>query len=122
MTTDAETMDAAEAEERETSDPAGEALAVTFDDLSVLSEGGIEVFVLNLELAEANPPYFIEVAGRRFAYSSITFLLKGHSAALPAFVREHEAEGRLVLLVQRRNRYIAYVHDPAAGEDAEEQA
>ncbi len=89
-------------------------LAVGFDDLNVLTEDGIEVFTLNMNASPDLPPYYVEVAGRRFAYSSTSFLLKGHSATLPAFIRAHQAEGRLVILIERDNRYMAYVHDPAA--------
>ena len=37
-------------------------------------------------------------------------------------VREHEAEGHLVLLGERDDRYMRYVHDPAAIEDDEDEA
>ncbi len=89
-------------------------LAVGFDDMVVLSEGGVDVFVLNLDADPEVPPYYIDVAGRRFAFSGVTFLVRGHSAQLSQFVREHEAEGRLLLLGERRDRYFAYVFDPAA--------
>lgn len=89
-------------------------LAVGFDDMTVLSEGGVDVFLLDWVQAEDVPPYYIDVAGRRFAYTAVTFLTKGHSAQLPDFVRAQEAEGKLVILVEREGRYLAYVHDPNA--------
>ncbi len=95
-------------------------LAVGFEDLGVLTEDGIEVFILNMNESPDVPPYYVDVAGRRFAYANQSFLIKGHSATLPAFVREHEAERRLVILVERHNRYMAYVHDPDAPTDDDE--
>lgn len=95
-------------------------LAVGFDDLGVLTEDGVEVFTLNMNESPEVPPYYVDIAGRRFAYSSQSFLIKGHSATLPAFVRQHEADGHRVILVERNNRYMAYIHDPAAETDDEE--
>lgn len=89
-------------------------VAIGFDDMTVLSEGGVDVFLLDMEPSEDVPPYYIDVAGRRFVYTAITFLTKGHSAQLPDFVREQEAEGKLVVLVERGGRYLAYAHDPSA--------
>jgi hypothetical protein len=97
-------------------------VAVGFDDMTVLSEGGVDVFLLNMEEFEDVPPYYIDVAGRRFSYTAITFLTKGHSAQLPDYVREQEAAGNLVIIGERGGRYLAYLHDPTvvAEEDAEE--
>jgi hypothetical protein len=89
-------------------------LAIGFDDMTVLSEGGVDVFLLDWVQADDVPPYYIEVAGRRFAYTAVTFLTKGHSAQLPDYVRAQEADGNLVLFVEREGRYLAYVHDPDA--------
>jgi hypothetical protein len=96
-------------------------LAVGFDDMTVLSEGGIDVFLLNMEDFEDVPPYYIDVAGRRFAYSSTTFPTKGHSAMLPDFVREQEEAGNLVVIGERGGRYLAYVHDPNAAVEEDEE-
>lgn len=95
-------------------------VAVTFDDMTVLSEGDVDVFVLNWNDTDEPPPYWVDVAGRRFGFTSTTFLVVGHRALLSDYVREQEAAGRLVLLVERFNRFLAYVHDPAA--QAEEDA
>ena len=100
-------------------------LAVTFDDMTVLSEGGADVFVVNLNGRGEPPPYYVDVGDRRFRFEGATFLIQGHSAILPGWVREHEDGGRLVLLGERDDRYLRYVHDPAAeededGEDAED--
>ncbi len=95
-------------------------LALTFDDMTVLAEDDFEVFVYNmLELSDV-PPFYIDVAGRRFAYASKTFPVKGHGATLPPYIREEEAAGHLVLLGERNGRYMAYVHDPEAVYDAAE--
>jgi hypothetical protein len=96
-------------------------LAVGFDDMTVLSEDDLELFVLNLDEDPDLPPFYVDVAGRRFAYSSTTFPVKGHSATMPPFVREQEAAGNLVLLVERNNRYMAYVYDPNAVYDDEDE-
>ncbi len=95
-------------------------LAVTFEELSVLAEGGIEVFVLNMSALRDVPPFYIDVAGRRFAYTATTFPVKGHGATLPPFVRAEEAAGHLVMLGERSGRYLAYVYDPAAVYDDED--
>ncbi len=97
-------------------------LALGFDDLDVLEEDGIEVFVLNMNESPDVPPYYVDVAGRRFSYSGVTFLVRGHSAALPGFVRDHEAAGRLTLMVERNSRYIAYVYDPTAIAEDDDEA
>ena len=96
---------------------------VGFDDLTVLSEGEADVFVLNLNGEEGPPPYYVTVNGRRFSFTGETFLIFGHSAMLSDWVREQEAEGMLVLLAEREDRYLRYVHDPAAElEEAESEA
>ena len=102
---------------------ASNALSVGFDDLTVLSTAGVDVFVLDLdpERYPDVPPYYVEVEGRRFAFTATTFLQQGHGANLPNYVREQEAEGKLVLLVERMERYYAYVHDPNAVEEDEEE-
>jgi hypothetical protein len=92
-------------------------IATGFDDMTVLSEGGVDVFILNLEEYEDVPPYYVDVAGRRFAYASVTFPVKGQGASLPRFVRETEAEGKLVIMVERKERYLAYIHDPNAEDE-----
>lgn len=94
-------------------------LAATFDQMDVLAEDGFEVFVLNIEEREELPPFYIDVHGRRFAFTSTTFPVKGHGATLPPFVRAEEAAGHIVLLAVRGDRYMAYVHDPAAPADDE---
>ena len=94
-------------------------LAATFNDMTVLSEDGLDVFLLNLDQYEDAPPYYLDVAGRRFAYSSTTFPVKGQGAQMPGFIREQEAAGNLVLLGERKGRYLAYIHDPNAETDDE---
>jgi hypothetical protein len=96
-------------------------LVVTFDEMSVLTEDGIELFVLDMgDLADV-PPFYIDVAGRRFSYASATFPVKGHGATLPPFVRAEEAAGHLLLLGERGGRYLAYVHDPDTVVDDEDE-
>ena len=97
-------------------------LAVTFDEMTVLSEGGADVFIVNLNDYEDTPPYYIDAGGHRFHFDGATFLIKGHSAVMPQWVHENEAEGRLVILGERDERYLRYVYDPAdEAEDEEEE-
>jgi hypothetical protein len=96
------------------------ALTVGFDDMTVLSEGGVEVFLLNLDAQEGPPPYYVDVNDQRFHLGSNSFPIFGHSASLPRFVREHEEEGQLVLLVERDGRYLTYLHDPTVADEEDE--
>jgi hypothetical protein len=101
------------------------ALTVTFDDLYVLTsedpEGEVDLFALNWNEQPGLPPYYITVAERRFAFTGATYLVRGHGAGLPRFVRGEEAEGRLVMLVEREDRLLVYVHDPAAEAEDEDK-
>jgi len=101
-----------------------EPVEVGFDELDLLTDGGAEVFVLTLNERAAPPPYYVTAEGRRFSYTGNTFMLLGRGAELPRFVAEREEEGVLVLLVERHDRYLAYVHDPAeeAGDDDDTEA
>jgi hypothetical protein len=99
---------------------AGTEIAVTFDDMTVLSEEGVDVFVLNWNDEEDPPPYYVDVGDRRFAFSSSTFQVNGHGPWLPGQLREHEAEGRIPLLVERDDRYYLYLHDPDEGAEEDE--
>jgi hypothetical protein len=94
-------------------------IAAGFNDMTVLTEEGVDVFILDLNELDDVPPYYIDVAGRRFAYSATTFPVKGQSALLPKFVRATEAEGKLVIMVERQGRYLAYIHDPNAETEEE---
>ena len=94
-------------------------VAVTFDDMTVLSEDGVDLFVLNWNEFVEPPPFYVDVAGRRFVYSSQTMLVAGRGALLSDFVREQEAEGVTVLLVERDDRFMLYLHDPATGAEDE---
>lgn len=97
-------------------------LAVSFDDMTVLSEDGIDVFVLNLNEGPEPPPYYVDVDGRRFHFSGETFLVFGHSAVLPRYVREHEEQDELVLVVERDGRYMPYLFDPHEDDDEDDEA
>ncbi|MSQ42362.1 MAG: hypothetical protein EXR65_04925 [Dehalococcoidia bacterium] len=98
------------------------AITLTFDDLSVLSTGGVDVFTLDMGEAPQPPPYYVTVDGRRFRFTGATYLERGHGAVLPAWVRSEEAAGRLTLFVRRGERLLAYVHDPAETEEDEGEA
>lgn len=96
-------------------------LEVGFDDLTVLSEGESDVFVLNLNGDDQPPPYYITVNGRRFSFTGDTFLIFGHSASLSNWAREQQEQGLLPLLAERDDRYLRYLHDPAAALEEEDE-
>lgn len=94
---------------------------VSFDDMGVLEdESGTQAFILDWNLDEAPPAYYLNVEGRRFSYTGETLLVKGHGAKFGRIVREHEAAGRLAVFVERAGRLLIYVHDPAAPDDDDE--
>lgn len=101
-------------------------VTVTFDDMFVLETGGSPAFAINWNEEPTPPPYYITVDGRRFAYTGMTFLIRGHGAPLPNWVRDEEGAGHLVLFVERNNRLMGYSFDPSAtddeGEDGEGDA
>lgn len=96
---------------------------VSFEDMGVLVDEntGAEAFILDWNLDPAPPPYYLNVEGRRFAYSGETLLVKGHGAKFGGIVKAHEAAGRIALFVEREGRLMIYVHDPAATEDDAEE-
>jgi len=96
------------------------AVTVGFEDLYLLSESGVDVFVLDLSRDAGQPPYYISAEGRRFAFTGRTFLNPGWHTALPREIQAEEAEGRLALLVERPKRFYLYLHDPAAEAEAED--
>jgi hypothetical protein len=116
---DGATMTSEMAAEASTDEEQATELAVGFDDLFVLSTGGVDAFVLNWNESETAPPFYVDVGDRRFAFTSDTYLVTGHGAQLPEFLSAEEAEGRLTLLVEREGRYLVYSHDPNAPEDDE---
>lgn len=92
---------------------------VTFDEMTVLSEDGVDVFHLNLVEEAQTPPYYVVVDGRRFAFSGRTYLIQGHGAVMPRELAEEQEAGRLPIIVERGDRYYLYLHDPAAEADSE---
>lgn len=90
--------------------------AYSMDDLYVVSEGGVDVAVLNLTDLPQVPPYYVDIDGRRFVFTSRTYPIKGHAAQMPREVQAESDAGRLALLVERGPRYYLYVCDPAAAE------
>ncbi len=90
-----------------------EPVEVGFDDLDLITDEGVEVFVLPLNERVGPPPFYITAAGQRFHYGGETFLVQGRGAELPRFLAERDGEGVLVLLVERFDRYLVYLHDPA---------
>lgn len=96
----------------------------TFEDMYVLTAEDVDAFAINWNERETPPPYFVIVDGRRFAYTGMTYLVRGYGAALPRWVKEEEEAGRLVLFVERDDRLLAYVYDPTleVDEDAAGEA
>lgn len=95
-------------------------VSVTFDDFYVLTAEDIDAFALNWNERDAPPPFYVDVDGKRFAYTGLTFLVRGYGAALPRWVREEDAAGHLVLFVERDDRLLSYVYDPAAEVEEDE--
>ena len=97
-------------------------VSLTFDDFYVLSAEDIDAFAVNWNERESPPPFYVDVDGKRFAYTGLTFLVRGFGAALPRWVREEEAANHLVLFVERDDRLLAYSYDPNAEAEEEEEA
>jgi len=93
---------------------------VTFEDMYVLAAGDMDAFALNWNERDTPPPFYVVVDGKRFAYTGLTFLVRGYGAALPKFVQEEEQAGRLALFVERDDRLLSYVYDPEAEVEDEE--
>ncbi|MEX2375179.1 MAG: hypothetical protein WD942_06275 [Dehalococcoidia bacterium] len=100
-----------------TDDPTS--IEVTFEDMYVLAAGDVDAFAINWNEEGDPPPFYVAVDGKRFAYTGLTFLVRGYGAALPQFVREEEQAGHLVLFVERDSRLLSYVYDPEAEADDE---
>jgi hypothetical protein len=81
----------------------------------------VDAFAINWNERETPPPYHVIVDGKRFAYTGMTYLVRGYGAALPQWVKEEEEAGHLVLFVERADRLLAYVYDPDA-EDEDDEA
>lgn len=95
-------------------------VTLTFEDSYVLSTEDVDAFAFNWNDEPEPPPYYVNVDGHRFSYTGLTFLVRGHGAELPDWVKENEAEGRLVLFVERGTRLLAYVFDPSADTDTDQ--
>jgi hypothetical protein len=101
--------------------PQSKVMTVGFQDLHMVSSGGVDVFALNLNDWPNPPPFYLEVDGRLFSLQpSNTYLVTGHGAALPTWITAEEAEGRLTLLAEREDRYLVYSHDSLAIEEDDE--
>ncbi|MEX2228619.1 MAG: hypothetical protein WEB13_03175 [Dehalococcoidia bacterium] len=98
-------------------DERSQTLIATYDDFELLGTGDVDAFVLDLNERPGTPPFFVHVDGRRFVLQRDTFLVRGHGATMPQWIREQESDGRLVLLAERDGRYIVYVFDPDATDD-----
>jgi hypothetical protein len=99
-------------------------MTLAFSDLYLVSTEGGDVFALNLNEWDHPPPFYLDIEGRVFAMQpSNTYLVTGYGAGLPEFIQSEEAEGRLTVVVEREERYLAYSHDTAAvDEDDEKEA
>jgi hypothetical protein len=105
-------------------DAESKTMTVGFNDLYVVTTGGVDVFAMNLNDWEGAPPYYLSVEGREFALQpSNTYLVTGHGADLPAWLQAEEIEGHLTVLAERGGRYLVYSHDTTAvPEEDEEEA
>ena len=97
-------------------------LDITFNDLNILSTGGVDVLVLNLNEWNNDIPFYLEIDQRLFALQpSNTHLVSGHGAQLPNWITNEESEGRLTILVERNERYLVYIHDTLAIDEDEDE-
>ena len=97
-------------------------LDITFNDLNMLSTGGVDVLVLNLNEWNSDIPFYLEIDQRLFALQpSNTHLVSGHGAQLPNWITNEESEGRLTILVERNERYLVYIHDTLAIDEDEDE-
>ena len=97
-------------------------LDITFNDLNILSTGGVDVLVLNLNEWNSDIPFYLEIDQRLFALQpSNTHLVSGHGAQLPNWITNEELEGRLTILVERNERYLVYIHDTLAIDEDEDE-
>ena len=97
-------------------------LDITFNDLNILSTGGVDVLVLNLNEWNSDIPFYLEIDQRLFALQpSNTHLVSGHGAQLPNWITNEELEGRLTILVERNERYLVYIHDTLAIEEDDDE-
>mgnify|MGYP001309759289 FL=1 len=93
-------------------------LDITFNDLNILSTGGVDVLVLNLNEWDNDIPFYLDIDERIFALQpSNTYLVSGHGAQLPIWITDEESEDRLTILVERNERYLVYSHDTLATDD-----
>lgn len=97
-------------------------VSLTFEAFYVLTAEDIDAFAVNWNEEPSPPPYYVDVDGKRFAYTGLTFLVRGYGAELPRWVKEEEAAGHLVLFVEREERLLAYSYDPAAEVEEEAEA
>lgn len=101
-------------------------LNITFNDLNMLSTGGVDVLVLNLNEWNSDIPFYLEIEmkdiRRLFALQpSNTHLVSGHGAQLPNWITSEESEGRLTILVERNERYLVYIHDTLAIDEDDDE-
>ena len=97
-------------------------LDITFNDLNILSTGGVDVLVLNLNEWDNDVPFYLEIDQRLFALQpSNTHLVSGHGAQLPNWITNEESEGRLTILVERNERYLVYIHDTLAIDEDDDE-
>ncbi|MCA9848651.1 MAG: hypothetical protein KC461_04150 [Dehalococcoidia bacterium] len=97
---------------------------LTFDDFYVLTADDVDAFAVDWNEEPAPPPFYVVVDGKKFAYTGQTYLVRGYGAELPDWVKAEDAEGHLVLFVERGTRLLAYSYDPTIEEeeDGEEAA
>jgi hypothetical protein len=97
-------------------------MTVGFQDLHLVSTGGVDAFALDLNDWPHPPPFYLQVDGRLFALQpSSTYLVTGYGAALPNWIVTEEEEGRLTVLAEREDRYLIYSHDTLATDDDEDE-
>lgn len=99
-------------------DPETKVMSFGFQDLHLVSSGGVDVFAVDLNPWDGKLPFYLEVDNRLFALQpSNTYLVTGHGAQLPEWITAEEEAGRLTLLAEREDRYLVYSHDTLATDE-----
>jgi hypothetical protein len=83
---------------------------VDVTQLGTLNMDGIWAPYIDLDNADLAPAR-IRVGNDEYAWES-SIIIQGHSAVLPAHIRELRANGKKALIAEREDRYYVYVSPP----------
>jgi hypothetical protein len=83
---------------------------VDVTQLGTLNMDGIWAPYIDLDNADLAPAR-IKIGNDEYAWES-SIIIQGHSAVLPAHIRELRASGKKALIAEREDRYYVYVSPP----------